>query len=145
MYEYLYTFYLTALGLLFLLYFLLFINSKKKEKKHTLNELSEEQFVAIRRHNNLFENVPIYSGDEWKTLSVEELVQVCLASRDAVYEMHGGKHDHSVILQETIDRCRSLADWMSGKQHSSFYMDSDMSHFIVKPREVAHQLEQINK
>jgi hypothetical protein len=103
----------------------------------TFTPLTEEQDAARRRCNNLFNGTPVHNGREWKTLSVEELVQVCLVACDSVYIMHDGKHTLNTILQEIIDRCRTLANWMDANKYRRFYMDSDMSDFIVKPRAVA--------
>lgn len=46
------------------------------------------------------------------------------------------------VQEEMAKNCERLAFWMDSKQHSRFYMSSDMSAYTRKPREVAAILRQ---
>ena len=121
---------------------------------------------AIKRFNAFFEGIPLWGGQEWETLGIEEIVAIF---REAATEMHkqskeqyytailehddrwwivrwwkelrGWKlpHVHSEveIIQAMAKRCRRLSEWMTANASRPFYAGSDMSYLIEKPVEVA--------
>lgn len=127
----------------------------------------EKPSNPLLRFWDFFVDVPLYSGHEWKTLSPQEIAAIFIetaeyvvrkeaeAREQAISEhdgkwwiarwwsknVHRWKPPHAVSLEEVIKdmqgRCNELADWMQTTQHCAFYMGSDMSHFIWKPRAVA--------
>ena len=125
----------------------------------------------IERYNNFFQNAPLYGGKEWRTLNVDEIVSVFFDAVIEIRKLYQRLHDDAVsehskrnyfmrfcyefygweipnvpsqeeIIQDMVNRCRELSNWMASKSSSSFYMDSDMSDFMDKPIRVVEQLLQ---
>jgi hypothetical protein len=133
---------------------------------------------AILFYHSMFQDVPLWSGREWSTMSAE-----AIAERFKVAALHVVHSEESYqrgleesfaeaqreyqarsslvkfflkapeppqhqtptlgeIHEEMAARCERLALWMEETQHRAFYMDSDMSAYITKPRTVAALLRQ---
>jgi len=126
----------------------------------------------LNRYHALFHEVPLWGGQEWKSLDIDSLVAVHTDATDAIIELSEAEKKSAIeefesrngfvrwfkkvrgwqtpsvptrqeIANQMIDRLRSLADWMEGNQNRRFYQDSDMSAYIVKPRAVADRLERL--
>lgn len=124
----------------------------------------------IQRYNAFFVDTAVWGGQEWRTLSVNEIVlffrevavDLCFAHQqrhDVVmreYNRHsrltrwwkrlrGWKAPHiptqDEVVQEISVRCRNLSKTMAWKCSSRFYTDVDMDHLISKPKEVAEVLD----
>ncbi len=120
------------------------INSSELHGSPTEPRLpSPESQAAVRRYNNLYVDVPLHNGREWEQLDVADLVSI----HTKVIPILAGYHSVSeeLIGQQMIKRARSLSEWMLHNRHRSFYMDSDMSAFIDKPRSVAERLVTVYK
>jgi hypothetical protein len=128
--------------------------------------------LALDRYNALFQDVPLFGGKEWETLPLKDLIQLFLDAieeglailtarraeaiaahneRSAIgrwwAELWGWQAPTVPTKRELADemaaRCRRLADWMSTAQHRAFYMESDMSAFVINPRAVADYLDKV--
>ncbi len=124
----------------------------------------------VRRYEALFQGVPIHGGQEWKTLSSEELVNLFRQAADQIHDRLQWERNVAVwthearsrivrwwqerrgwsapavpsshaIVMGMANRCVALADWMKEHQYRPFYQGSDMSDFIEKPRTVARRLQ----
>jgi len=124
----------------------------------------------IRRFNAFFRDVPFGDGgQEWKTLSVEEIVKffrkVGMDMRDVYQQVYDAEvREHAtrnpivrwwkevrgwkassvpqkvMIFLEIAARCSTLSEWMEqNRSRGKFYVDA-MYVFIDKPAEVAKQL-----
>jgi len=113
-----------------------------KQEEENCYSFSEGERKALRRMNNLFQDVPIYNGHEWKTLSVDELMDVCITAIELQCKMQQSIKGYSrtQLVFEMADRCSNLSVWMQNNAKRPFYAESDMTYLIEKPREVARQL-----
>lgn len=129
----------------------------------------EGRMKDYRRFEALFQGVPLHGGREWTDNSVIEIKKVMIAAADAIVSLqtdtreaavdaHGQKSwlarkwsefrgwtpptvpEKTTVLHEMAERCERLASWMEANQSRPFYVGSDMSPFIVKPRAVAREL-----
>jgi len=123
----------------------------------------------IERFDAFFQNVPLWGGKEWETLTVDEIVSIFLGAADDIYEVWRQRHDEALLEHSTrnalvrwwkelrgwkapplysrkeiitsmVARCEDLSLWVRQNSSRRFYMDSDMSVFIQKPAEVAKRL-----
>lgn len=123
----------------------------------------------IERFEEFFQGVPLYGGEEWKTLSVDDIVSIFRGAAVDILEVYQQRHDDAIrehskrnhfarwwqefrgwkapqvpsqeeIIQDMATRCRDLSDWMEQNSARSFFEGSDMSVFIYKPTAVAKQL-----
>lgn len=115
-------------------------SANPRYKEPSIDHLTEDEVAAIERYNDLFENVPLRGGREWQSLDSEELATVCLNAAGPVFKMNHGRYTMREVIENAASRCEGLANWMDQKKYSSFYMGSDMSAYISKPRLVATRL-----
>ncbi len=133
-------------------------------------DLNKKPTDPIDRFHTFFDDVPIFGGKEWETLTPEQIVEVF---KEAATEFHNRsvrRHEEVVsehtkrnpiirwwrerrgwhapkiasveqIEKEMANQCRELATWMRTNQRRPFYAGSDMSRFIVKPEAVAKILD----
>ena len=123
----------------------------------------------IERFNAFFQDVPLWGGQEWKTLSVDEIVPIFRGAAADILEVYQQRHDEAVrehsmrnrlarwwrefrgwkapyvpsqeeIVQDMAARCKNLSNWMRQNSSRPFYAGSDMSVFIHKPAAVAERL-----
>lgn len=123
----------------------------------------------IERFNAFFQDVPLWGGQEWKTLSVDEIVSIFREAAVDILEVFQQRHDDAVrqhsmknrfarrwqefcgwkaphapsleeILQDMATRCKDLSSWTKQNKSRLFYAGSDMSAFIDKPAAVAERL-----
>ena len=118
--------------------------------------VAERAKTTIGRFWNFFENVPLWAGDEWKTMETEEIAAFFREAAEALkqqiidthnakpwlvrkwLEMRGWKAPtNEFVIEEIRKKCERLAAWMAETQHRPFYAGSDMSYLITKPRAVA--------
>lgn len=124
---------------------------------------------VFERFENFFQDVPTWGGREWQTLPAEEIAQFFCQVAAAFVQYYEGlrtqqQQEHQrrwplvklfrwvrgwkpievptkeAMIASIQQRCESLADWMDENKHRPFYAGSDMSCYIVKPREVAKLL-----
>jgi hypothetical protein len=123
----------------------------------------------IERFNAFFQNVPLWGGQEWKTLSVDEIIFIFRGASVDLLEVYQQRHDEAIrehsmrnrfarwwrefrgwkapyvplqeeIVQDIAARCKDLSNWMRQNSSRPFYAGSDMSVFIHKPAAVAERL-----
>ncbi len=105
-------------------------------------KFTDEDILKLRRMNNLFEDVPLHNGDEWKNLDCEELAGICLDAIGVFCRSHQNEKNFSRprIILEIEGRCNELSCWMVDNAKRDFYKDSDMNYLIEKSRQVAQIL-----
>jgi len=123
----------------------------------------------IERFNAFFQDVPIWGGQGWKALSVDEIVPIFREVAVDIIEVYQQRHDDAIrehsmrnclarwlqgirgwkapyvpsqeeVLQDMATRCKNLSNWMKQNSSRPFYAGSDMSVFIHKPAAVAERL-----
>lgn len=153
------------------------IQYQKTDSGPVLVESREEQAgttgtSAYDRYQALFIDVPLHGGREWKTLEIDQLVEIFLDAATAIIEVYQHSHDDEVryhqsrsvllrwwmnirgwrepfvpgknlILGEMAERCSHLSTWMRANAGRPFYAGSDMRDFIIKPEQVAIRLRAI--
>ena len=124
----------------------------------------------IQRYNAFFTDVVVWGGQEWRTLSVNEITlffrEVAVDLRWAYQQRHdvamreydrhnrfvrwwkrsrGWKAPHvptqEEVVKEIATRCRNLSKMVEWKCSSPIYTDTRMDHLISKPNDVAEMLE----
>lgn len=130
------------------------------------------ELSSLEQFDVMFDHVPLFNTERWRDLSVGEITRVfsdasqealelCERRRKQVIDDHANgswagclwdkitgwkapaEISRAQILEDMAQRCERLSDWMTQNQFRRFYMDSDMSFLIVKPREVAKGLRSI--
>lgn len=126
---------------------------------------------ALVRYQALFIGVPLLGGDEWKTLSVDELVSICHEAASEAHDLFQRRRADAMqehaqqwvfarwwrewrgwqppeapsreeIFAVMADECLRLSRWMQEHQNRPFYVDSDMSYLVYKPAKVAELLHE---
>lgn len=134
-----------------------------------LEEMQERGKTVTGRFHNFFTDVPLFGGQEWRTETPETIAaffeEAAIEfkknfeneSRLAVeehsrkswfirkwHEFRGWKppktYTRDEILSEMASKCLRLAHWMEANQYRPFYVGSDMSYLILKPRAVARMI-----
>ncbi len=134
-------------------------------------DLSKTPNTAIEHYEAFFVDVPLYSGQEWKSLEVPEIVEIFLEARAEIQALLESRVKDSIerhnnrnwffrkwleyrgwkapitpslkdITTAMCSRCENLAEWMAVNSQRPFYRDSDMSYFVVKPRAVSKALRE---
>lgn len=109
----------------------------------TPHEATEAEEAIVSRYNDLYDEVPLSGGKEWRVLDIDALTKVHADAIGVLAAYHDTLPER--IMQQMIGRAESLANWMVQNQHRRFYADSDMRSFIEKPRAVATNLSQLMK
>ncbi len=101
--------------------------------------LTDEEELVVARYNELYREVPMWGGQEWKSLSIDELISI---HKDAS-RLLALYHDVSAgtVVQQMVERAEELSGWMATNQYRPFYEGSDMRAFIDGPRAVAEALK----
>jgi hypothetical protein len=113
-------------------------------KRPIQEALTDEEIVSLRRMNNLFDVVPIHNGNEWKNLSVDDLVNICLTAVAVHCKIHQNNliFSRSRIILEIEGLCKDLSCWMEDNANRDFYKGSNMRYLIEKPLIVAELLRE---
>ncbi|MCR4274808.1 MAG: hypothetical protein NUW02_02035 [Candidatus Campbellbacteria bacterium] len=156
---------------------MLHVGYKKIEQGPVVVQVEEVDFdglvqlrPVIDRFNGFFHNVPIWGGQEWKILSVDEIVTIFRQAAVEIVKVYQQRHVEAVlahsnynafvrwwkekmenwvpptipsremVIKDMVERCYELSRWMRRNQHRPFYSGSNMSHLINKPTEVAAKL-----
>jgi hypothetical protein len=137
-----------------------------------MRTVEERSKTTIGRFWNFFDDVPLWSGKEWESMEAADIARFFEeeAFPDVISDFmrqHGALFKPLNLIQrlycklrglevpkaptveelriEVIQACRRLADRAEVNQHRPFYIGSDMSPYISKPREVANILEMTAK
>ena len=151
-------------------FYLAWKREKKESKPPTPVEVSKKSDTIIERFNKFFNDVPLYNGEEWKTLSVDEIVSVFKEAAVAIRNVYQQKHNEAVqefeswnrpkkwwkvdvceweppgvptedaLLRDMAERSEDLSEWASNNQYRPFYSGSDMSYLVNKPAAVAARI-----
>ncbi len=134
-------------------------------------DLNSQPSTALERYEAFFQGVPLWGGKGWETMSVDDIlsifrkaaldiVQIFRHMYDVAVHEHACRHwfirwyrelrgwkpppipSEQEILLAMADRCKGLSDWMEVNQYRPFYVGSNMSQFVNKPKAVAQQLVQ---
>lgn len=102
---------------------------------------SDEEINSLCRVNNLFEDVPLHNGHEWKDLPVDNLIAICVEASEIVGKVN--ERSKKRFLIQTAERAEDLSSWMRTNSKRDFYRDSNMSYLIEKPRILAFSLRSL--
>jgi hypothetical protein len=129
-------------------------------------DLSAKPQNPLEYFHSMFDGVPLHGGKDWKTRPAAEIADMFRKAAEAIVVDGSAQHDAALqenasrnvmvrlfrklrgweapavptlqsVLEGMATRCDDLANWMEHKQHSRFYMGSDMSAYIRTPRRVA--------
>lgn len=114
---------------------------KTKQSRGSISLLDDSERALYERFEDLFSDVPIRNGQKWKSASVDELVTLFKNVAVICVKAHSGRVTVKDMLDDMANRCEDLASWMQANQYRRFYMESDMSHLIGKPRAVAERIK----
>jgi hypothetical protein len=136
-------------------------------------DLDKKPNDVIERFWAFFTDVPLHGGQEWETLSADEIAAIFQEAAAAIEQLRTEEYNVAVaehnkknclarwwdekirgwkaprigaqseIMKKMSQKCRNLADWMEINQHRAFYVNSDMSYLIRKPRAVAELLARV--
>lgn len=132
-------------------------------------DFNQKPSTTIERFEAFFHDVPLWGGQEWKTLSVDEIVPIFQEAVVDILQVYQQRHDAAIqehsshsrfvrwwkelrgwkapyipsrdeVVQDMAARCRRLADWMRANNSRPFFAGFDMSHLTHKPEAVAARL-----
>jgi hypothetical protein len=116
-----------------------YLVKKKRKGSETQYEFTPEERSALEfRRRLLMDGKPSYDAEEWRTFSVQGLVDVFCLVADVAVKIHGETKDS--LLLDTAEKCHALADWMLKNANQPAYKDFDMTHTISKVRGVSATL-----
>lgn len=107
-----------------------YLVKKSRKRSEAQYEFTSEERSALEFRRKLLMGKPSYDAEEWRTFSVQGLVEVfCLAAVTSA-KINGETKDS--LLLDTAEKCHALADWMLKNANRPAYKDFDMTHVISK-------------
>ena len=113
----------------------------EQEEEHTGRPLTQEEGDVVDRYSELYREVPLWGGKEWKELSLVELTTIHHEAAKLLAEHHGVPL--SEIITQMIERASDLSEWMQKNKSRKFYMGSDMRPYIDGPIAVSKELTKL--
>ena len=113
----------------------------KQEEGDVGRPLTQEEGDVVDRYSELYREVPLWGGKEWKELSLAELTTIHHEAAKLLAEHHGAAL--SEIITKMIERASDLSEWMQKNKSRNFYMGSDMRPYIDGPIAVSKELTKL--
>ena len=127
--------------LAFIVLFFWQFKNKNRPEENTERPTKQEEGDVVDRYSELYREVPLWGGKEWKELSLAELTTIHHEAAKLLAEHHGAAL--SEIITKMIERASDLSEWMQKNKSRNFYMGSDMRPYIDGPIAVSKELTKL--